>query len=319
MNLTVFLLSSITTENEFLGYFPSKVSQAFSRVCDSIGTCNDFFQSILLRRRAEEILEIEGELSESENIPNLVIVLAGLEVSQEVYILMCQETSEYFDGEIMDRQNYDLFIDCFKALLSVKQFVTGELLESNLEMFVRVSEAYGERISSENLEKILIAIEPYLEMLIDPSQILQYLGKNSLVGSFPGLTRRFANDNLCFAAFRLLGEDFSDFRFSLKDISVQFTYPLNTSEIYDFSFASKSNQTSTLIVLNLTKVGLIQDYTLEITESNTNMQDLSHSFTIKIPNKNHYNSVACQSQLASCSISKTTLQEITLKISSIAT
>lgn len=315
----IFLLSSITTENEFLGYFPSKVSQAFSRVCDSIGTCNDFFQSILLRRRAEEILEIEGKLSESENIPNLVIVLAGLEVSQDVYVMMCQKTSEYFGGEIVDKMNYDLFIDCFKALLSVEKFVTSELLESNLELFVRVSEKYCASISSENLEKVLIALEPYLEMLRDPSQILQYLGKNSLVGSFPGLIRRFVNDNLYFAAYRLLGEDFSDFRFSLKDIDVQFTSPLNTSEIYDFSFASKSNQTSTLIVLNLTKVGLIQDYTLEITESNTNMQDLPHSFTIKIPNKNHYNSVNCQSLLTSCVILETTDKEITLEISSIAT
>ena len=319
----VTLLSPISSNLLFIGYLPGSTHWVYARVCDSLDGCTEYRQAVTINRRRnqESSLALETLLGDIEAVPNIVLVLAQLNISNTTYALMWNRTSDYFSTEIMNLYNYQLFLDCFQALVLLSSYNTKNLLQSQIELLGNLTQRYNERLLDEDIATIFCALSPYLTT-VPPStltEIILLLSRNWIINTTAGTKKQFTNDGLGLIAYRMIGEEMSGLNIALDSISIAFpSGSLNSSALYDIFISVTYSDNSSFINLNIEQIGFYNSYSLVFTE-NIN-SSIAGPVVISIPNRFRYSNVICESiELeikGQCGVNYVNMQEISLTMHS---
>ena len=315
---TLRWLREISYEIKSYLIIPQDVKKMIARVCDFMETCKIYSSRVKIistRRLSSDSKTISLYTRDPISIPNAVIVFSSTEIDDSDYLMIYDLMYMYFTSFSLHPHNFELYLGCLKAMISIK-YKNFMILSNSTILSTLVLENMSRRVDHSKILELIEIYEPYLNF-IEIKLIVDMISAADSVWSIDltPIANFSSSSKVSIFTSKMNGKLYPDFSFSDDNISLLINSEddYSTSQIYNLDlFTFKSNNT---LVLSSQHIKSADYYNYSLSFTPISDSEITPSSPIQIILRNSLLAGAAKSSSSNCEIQSVNKTHIRINLS----
>ena len=294
-------------------WLPYDAAKVLVKVIDSLATFNVFEGKYVKERRqvTDYLMEVIQLTRNREDVPNLVVYYSKLEIDFATFAYLYTAFYGYFDGEILQELEFEVYVSCLRALLE-SDLMDQDLAFNSSLLTMQVLDKYegglDESYGNEVLElysKSLLSRQEFKDLALK-------VVKKIVSGTFPPFQYIFTSDLNVFK-LRVKSKSSSSTVLANDLVSVSLPKQLvkDPEAILDVLLIY-STSSSYLFEILIERVGSFYNYNIDYETKGIKLETFDYPITVTVPNPKRYKIVQCSNK--NCVVSSSGTDTISVEV-----